>query len=312
MFARQMGMLVSVVGGALAILHFSVLAWDRYGAAAAVFAAVMLFWMFASVWLDVTDVLDRHRWILGCWLACSAVVYVGPVFYFFDRAHRDFLGYMVAPQLVPKTQSAGSGRPLFAMLSDPHITDLESTLEGFEKGPAKLEKMLRRVATLQPHILVISGDLTDRGAVAEWAAFESLLSRTWPGTRRDSPVVVLVPGNHDLQTSPYDDPRRDRVGGYNDPLRARFAYVQQAGGFDGVARQWQGSAMTGAGQAFANAGLDALVSLLSALERKKTFRATASRNPAREGNLHVLYPSRVRGTAGMDRACFRGYLSHDD
>ncbi|WP_050668502.1 metallophosphoesterase [Luteipulveratus halotolerans] len=69
-----------------------------------------------------------------------------------------------------------------AHLSDPHIGASDRSLD-------RLRRTLDLASTTSPDLLVISGDIADRGLVREYDAFRAVLG--------PAPVVVC-PGNHDL------------------------------------------------------------------------------------------------------------------
>ncbi|WED43973.1 metallophosphoesterase family protein [Legionella cardiaca] len=68
-----------------------------------------------------------------------------------------------------------------------HISDLHFGMH----GPQVLEAFLKDVNLLQPEIIIISGDLTQRAKSYQFKLLQSFLNRL-PGT------VLLVPGNHDV------------------------------------------------------------------------------------------------------------------
>jgi 3',5'-cyclic AMP phosphodiesterase CpdA len=71
-----------------------------------------------------------------------------------------------------------------------HLSDLHFGAE----EPAMVEALAAALATLAPDVIVISGDLTQRGRREQFRAADRFLRRLEAG---GSPVV-LVPGNHDI------------------------------------------------------------------------------------------------------------------
>lgn len=81
---------------------------------------------------------------------------------------------------------------LLAQLSDLHITDPSSLIARFVDGEARLAAALEALAGLhrRPDVLVLTGDLVDRGLPDEYARLRSLLD--------PCPIPWFVlPGNHD-------------------------------------------------------------------------------------------------------------------
>lgn len=75
-------------------------------------------------------------------------------------------------------------------LSDLHLQPPGQRLYGQVDTAACLEAALARIATLAPDLLLISGDLSDRGSDAEYAYLAQALAPL-------SCPVALMPGNHD-------------------------------------------------------------------------------------------------------------------
>ena len=68
-----------------------------------------------------------------------------------------------------------------------HISDLHFGRE----RPVVLQAFLRALQTLQPQLVVISGDLTQRAKTAEYRAARTFLQAL--------PVpYLIIPGNHDM------------------------------------------------------------------------------------------------------------------
>jgi len=98
-----------------------------------------------------------------------------------------------------KVRSLPEGRrPFIVHLSDPHFIGKADgkTYEGNEWKVGVLDETAAKIIELNPKFVVVSGDITDRGAAAEWEQAEKTLL---------SPVakagieLILAPGNHDLQ-----------------------------------------------------------------------------------------------------------------
>jgi 3',5'-cyclic AMP phosphodiesterase CpdA len=72
---------------------------------------------------------------------------------------------------------------LLLQVSDPHF--------GTER-PAVVEALVRLALALQPRVLLLSGDITQRATRAQFAAAQALVQRL------QVPHVLAVPGNHDI------------------------------------------------------------------------------------------------------------------
>jgi 3',5'-cyclic AMP phosphodiesterase CpdA len=109
-------------------------------------------------------------------------------------------------------------------LSDLHITEGERVRLAERAAPggnAVLAALLARPEVARADVLVVTGDVTDRGTAGSWQRFGELIDRAGVKDR-----VVLVPGNHDLALV-------DPWGGLRDPHRRwhrrdRFGLVQLA------------------------------------------------------------------------------------
>lgn len=83
--------------------------------------------------------------------------------------------------------------PIFAHISDLHITDHTSTRDGRNPGNARLPSLLESINKLGPPFVVISGDLTDEGGSEQWRLVEQLFQPLRANTK-----VFVSTGNHDL------------------------------------------------------------------------------------------------------------------
>src|SRR5262249_31069020 len=66
-------------------------------------------------------------------------------------------------------------QPIFAHISDLHITEEPSTRDGKSPGNIKLAPLLQRLNEYKPPFLIISGDITDQGTAPQWRLMEQLL-----------------------------------------------------------------------------------------------------------------------------------------
>lgn len=88
---------------------------------------------------------------------------------------------------------------LVAQLTDTHVvdpSDTDSTDERYVDNNARLALAVERLnaETVQPDVVVATGDLTDNGTAAEMALLTECLSRL------RAPLLAL-PGNHDLRST---------------------------------------------------------------------------------------------------------------
>jgi hypothetical protein len=87
--------------------------------------------------------------------------------------------------------------PILLHLTDVHVTQ-SATTPRFQGGPGGLEVLRQHLALVgaaPPRLLIISGDITDRGLVGEWDRLRDCLEELPPNQR---PFLALCPGNHDL------------------------------------------------------------------------------------------------------------------
>lgn len=85
-----------------------------------------------------------------------------------------------------------SSKLLIAQLSDPHIGTGPGFLEGRMDTEAALRRAVAHVGAMQPSpdLVLLTGDLTERGSAAEYAVVADALAPL-------SMPVYAVPGNHD-------------------------------------------------------------------------------------------------------------------
>ena len=83
--------------------------------------------------------------------------------------------------------------PLFAHISDLHVTQKGSTRDGKLPGNSRLIPLLQRINERKPPFLIISGDITDQGLPTQWRLVEQLFRPL----RADTKVLAST-GNHDL------------------------------------------------------------------------------------------------------------------
>lgn len=92
---------------------------------------------------------------------------------------------------------------LIAQITDPHI--------GFDPGPlagridptGALRSALAHVRAWQPRIdvLLLTGDLVDSGRLGDYELIAGLLHDELPAATEGGPLVLAVPGNHDLRAN---------------------------------------------------------------------------------------------------------------
>jgi 3',5'-cyclic AMP phosphodiesterase CpdA len=125
-----------------------------------------------------------------------------------------------------------------AHLSDLHINEarevrlVEHPMPG---GNAMLERLLASPALDEAELILITGDITDRGTAVSWSRFREALDE-----RGLSDRVILVPGNHDLafvdHVQRHQVWRLDRFGIVQLANLLKFgeAFAETAGGKRGV------------------------------------------------------------------------------
>ena len=165
-------------------------------------------WQFGTIWSDGTArvLLRRRSWRLFS----DRNPYKG------DLAPDEVFGAGASPipEKAPATASDGNANdsvcqtaPLgvrIAHWSDLHIQCGETRIEDQEAGGAKLqepnpdrvfEQCLSRLAKAEGEfdVLLITGDVTDRGSEQQWAYFRKLVAQYSDIEKR----VIVLPGNHD-------------------------------------------------------------------------------------------------------------------
>lgn len=103
--------------------------------------------------------------------------------------------------------------PLFVHLSDSHFVGAGrgATFQGLPRDPEALAALSTRIRRLRPKYLFVTGDVTDTGREAEWQQANAILLEP---ARKDGIIVIVAPGNHDLQ------PAFGGVDGAGSPERA--------------------------------------------------------------------------------------------
>lgn len=119
-----------------------------------------------------------------------------------------------------------------AHISDTHITARgKPTREGQVGGNDHLPELLSEIALRNPAYLLISGDVTDTGSPDEWRTFADIVK-----PYRNKMMIVLAPGNHDVNMAFGDDPSGDsytdssdlRTKGYEELSRIGRVYAAQS------------------------------------------------------------------------------------
>ncbi len=106
--------------------------------------------------------------------------------------------------------------PILYLLSDTHLCESGTPYEvslapalwpaelGVLDTAARFDVLLGAIARATPAPLVIAGDITDRGKIAEWELAADLIELNGLADR-----TVLLPGNHDLLINPSEAPDFD-------------------------------------------------------------------------------------------------------
>lgn len=90
-----------------------------------------------------------------------------PFIYFVYTTRAEFNAYPASREMPVEKVLAGNtcnSPPLFALISDTHITDKNKTLEDKTDGDGKLRRTLAAIRNVCPKLLIVSGDLTDQKA----------------------------------------------------------------------------------------------------------------------------------------------------
>lgn len=89
---------------------------------------------------------------------------------------------------------------LIAHITDPHL-GLDTAWMPGHPGPAEaLRRALAHVAAFRPapDVLLLTGDLSNTGAAADYVQVRQLIEGAWPRFPEGAPKVWAIPGNHDL------------------------------------------------------------------------------------------------------------------
>ena len=92
---------------------------------------------------------------------------------------------------------------LIAHITDPHIGLDPGPLAGHMDPTGALGRALAHVRSMQPapEVLLLTGDLTDAGRESDYDIIAALLKAELPARADGGPLVLAVPGNHDLRAS---------------------------------------------------------------------------------------------------------------
>src|SRR6478736_3534612 len=177
-------------------------------------ALIAIFIWPGSRWMGtVTDLAALHRLVLPT--LANAVVLVSGYFAiaalvwgFADASMDQPFGLAAFDDAPP-----GGRSWRVAHLSDLHIVGerysfrIESGRSG-PRGNERLKEVLRNIDAIHAKnpldVILITGDLTDAGISAEWAAFLDLIA-LYPGLAQR---MLLLPGNHDLNVVDRANPAR--------------------------------------------------------------------------------------------------------
>ncbi len=105
----------------------------------------------------------------------------------------------LAPRAINQVTTAKPHAPLILFISDVHATaGRRRRTDGGQDGSPSLLSITKSYSSEnRPSLLVVNGDLIDRGNVEEWATIAPALQRFREyGTR-----VIIAPGNHDIATA---------------------------------------------------------------------------------------------------------------
>lgn len=112
----------------------------------------------------------------------------------FRIARATFTGYPISEGTTP---SRCEFTPYAIHLTDVHLTAGKKRLEGGMGGSERLEAIVNAYTCKPPRLLLITGDLTDRGRPAEYQEAISLLEPL----QKAGSEIFFAPGNHDLGTA---------------------------------------------------------------------------------------------------------------
>lgn len=127
------------------------------------------------------------------------------------HAYRNFARIPMLQELAVGVVPAGDCPALFAHVTDVHVTvaDNIQRKEGGEGGYQSLVRWTANIGSPRPSYIIISGDMTDSAAPAEWERTENALKSLTAGP------IIVCPGNHDLAPA-YDATLRGRFRRYGD------------------------------------------------------------------------------------------------
>jgi hypothetical protein len=111
-----------------------------------------------------------------------------------------------------------------AHLSDLHVTEADNVrvVERDAPGGSRmLGRLFERPELREADLIIVTGDITDRGTAQSWRRFTELVAESRLADR-----LVLVPGNHDLALVDSWDGLGERRGGWR--RHDRFGIVQLA------------------------------------------------------------------------------------
>jgi hypothetical protein len=207
-----------------------------------------------------------------------------------------------------------------AHLSDFHVTEGENVrlVESPNPGGNRvLSALLARPEVREADLVIITGDVTDRGTAAAWRCFLDLIAQARLGGR-----VVLVPGNHDIAlVDPWDglgDPRggwrrNDRFGIVQLANLLKFcgSFAETGGGQSGFVLRKGKAVPYREAWSGAEAAVRPLVEALPTtavprqrlgrgfLERRRQVRAYEGRIAAARAELQALFPVAVPAGDGV-------------
>ena len=182
---------------------------------------------------------------------------ISPSLSFLVESRVEFTGRPVFNKLNTAEQIAMSyanETPLFALISDTHITDKAQTIEKWTGGNKKLCQTLRLVRGIGSPVLIVAGDLTDQGEKAEWSRFEALLHELENNNdgNRSKIRTLLVPGNHDFQGSPFVQARQLESSAEHDRYAFVVSYLSREARYLKLIQNVQGDLLTPGGEGLKN------------------------------------------------------------
>jgi len=256
--------------------------------------------MFLSFgWMMILNSESEHKRLHSIvYFIAVVLVLFSPIIILIPHSSAEFSAYPVSySSPVPLGHETPSHvtkrRPSLIIISDSHITDLQNTLEGQPDGKVKLERIFDLLKQLDPRLCIIAGDLTDQGDPKEWTLFKSILYEKLGPPQTRSTTVLLIPGNHDMQGSPFTAPADDLISGNVSDLHYNsIKYFKRARSFLELAQSeewWLDSVM---GITLGASTLPALIEDLLADYARKTIKyyAEPSTNRASQPHSYTVYP----------------------